>query len=77
MTHGHKAGISLKTYMSIYIYNCAWQLENLHILTGVTVEISYDIVFGEHKGNRHAHVLLELGMARIKHTFIYSEMAIC
>ena len=26
----------------------------------MTVEIIYDITFAEHKGNRHAHVLLEL-----------------
>ena len=44
-----------------------WQFENLHILTEVTVEIIYDITFAEHKGNRNAHVLLELDMAHIKY----------
>ena len=44
-----------------------WQFENLHILTEVTVEIIYDITFAEHKGNRNAHVLLELGMAHTKY----------
>lgn len=66
ITHGHKAGVNLKyTHLSITV----WQFENLHILTEVTVEIIYDITFAEHKGNRHAHILLELGMAHIKYTF--------